>query len=147
VFAATVPAANEYDVLVAAAVQILNANYVPSVALVSHNSKGMMQLAKGTNGQYVMPPFSTANGLNVYGLRVIGTNEMTAEAFQVFDPTKSLFNWVENITIEVGMIDKDFENNMYRIRGELQGMHRIKAHEVAAFVKGDFAVAKAALTL
>lgn len=144
-FAALVNEANEFDVLVAAATQILQANYVPTAALVSHLSKGMMTLAKDANGTYALPPFSTADGLNVFGMRVIGTNEMPTDQFIAGDFSKSLFNWVENITIEVGMIDDDFAKNQYRIRGELQGMHRIKEHEKLAFVKGDFSVAKAAL--
>lgn len=146
-FAGAVLNANEFDVLVAGATQILNSNYVPSAALVSHNSKGKMSLAKGSNGQYVMPPFSTADGLNVYGLKVIGTTEMPTDQFLIMDPTKSLFNWVENIVIEVGMIDDDFEKNLYRLRGELQGMHRIKEHEKLAFVKGDFSDAIGTITI
>lgn len=144
-FAASIASANEYDVLVAAATQVLGQNFVPTAALVSHVARGRMSMAKGSNGQYVMPPFSTADGLNVYGLKVLGTNEMTAEQFLVMDPTKSLFNWVENIAVEVGLVNDQFIKNQYTLRGELQGMHRIKEHEKLAFVKGDFTVAKAAI--
>jgi len=144
-FALAVQLANEFDVLVAAATQILQANFVPTAALVSHLSRGQMSTAKTADGVYALPPFVTAGGLEVYGMRVIGTNEMATDQFIVGDFTKSLFNWVENITIEIGMIDDDFALNQYRIRGELQGMHRIKEHEKTAFVKGDFSVAKAAM--
>lgn len=144
-FAGKVEAANDYDVLVAAAVQVLNNNYVPSAALVSHVARGRMAMAKDSNGAYALPPFVTNGGVQVYGLRVIGTNELTAEGFIVMDPTKSLFNWVENITIEIGYVNDDFEKNIYRLRGELQGMHRIKEHEKLAFVKGNFDTAKAVL--
>jgi len=78
-------------------------------------------------------------------MKIIGTNHMPTDQFIAGDFTKSLFNWVENITIEIGMINDDFEKNQWRIRGELQGMHRIKEHEKLAFVKGDFSVAKAAM--
>jgi hypothetical protein len=137
--------ANEFDVLVAAATQVLQANFVPTAALVSHLSKGQMSMAKTADGVYAMPPFVTNGGLEVYGMKIIGTNEMATDQFLVGDFTKSLFNWVENITIEIGMIDDDFAKNQWRIRGELQGMHRIKTHEQTAFVKGDFSVAKAAM--
>lgn len=139
--------ANEYDVLVAAATEILLANYIPTHALISNVVKGRMNLAKGGDGHYVLPPFATVGGLQVYGMKVIGTNEMTAEQFLVIDPTKSLFNWVENITVEVGFVDDQFARNQYSIRGELQGMHRIKEHEKLAFIKGDFATAKALITV
>jgi chromatin segregation and condensation protein Rec8/ScpA/Scc1 (kleisin family) len=144
-FALGVQLANEFDVLVAAATQVLQANFVPTAALVSHLSKGQMSMAKTADGVYAMPPFVTNGGLEVYGMKIIGTNEMATDQFLVGDFTKSLFNWVENITIEIGMIDDDFAKNQWRIRGELQGMHRIKTHEQTAFVKGDFSVAKAAM--
>ena len=78
-------------------------------------------------------------------MKVIGTAHMPTDQFIVGDFTKSLFNWVENITIEIGMINDDFEKNQWRIRGELMGVHRIKTHEQGAFVKGDFSVAQAAM--
>ena len=143
--AGTVDFANEYDVLVAAATQILNQNYVPTSAIISHNSRASMNLTKNANGTYVLPPFSTAGGLNVYGLSVKSTTDMTGDNFLVGDFKKYLFNWVESPTVEVGMINDDFEKNIWRIRVELQGAGRVKAHEAFALVKGDFSVAKAAL--
>jgi HK97 family phage major capsid protein len=144
-FAGVVDEANEFDVLVAAATQILNANYVPKTALISHTTKGIMSLIKGSNGQYVLPPFISAGGLQVYGMNVISANAIQGDEFLVFDPSKSLFNWVESPTIEIGMINDDFEKNIWRLRCELQGVHRIKEHEKLAFVLGDFSVAKAAM--
>lgn len=144
-FAGQIVAPNEYDVLVTAATQILNENYVPTAALVSHIARARMNLAKSSTGHYVMPPFSTANGLTVYGLNVKSTNVMDSEEFYVMDPTKSLFNWVENINIEIGMINDDFKKNIYRLRAELTGAHRIKNFESKAFVKGDFTEAKNSL--
>lgn len=149
-FANTIANANEYDVLVVAATQILLNNYIPTHALISHIAKGRLNLSKGGDGHYVLPPFATVGGLEVYGMKVIGTNEMSGssgEQFLVIDPTKSLFNWVENITVELGWFDQQFLKNQWTIRGELQGMHRIKEHEKLAFVKGDFVTAKAAITV
>jgi len=145
VFATAVNFASQYDVLVAAATQVLNNGFVPTAALTSNNSLGQMSLNKDSGGGYVVPPFATAGGLNVYGMKVIGTAHMPTDQFLAGDFSKSLFNWIENITIEVGWINNDFEINQWRIRGELMGVHRIKAHETGAFVKGDFSVAQAAL--
>ena len=144
-FAAAVNNANEFDVLVAAATQIILNGFVPNFALVNPATHGAMNMTKTTDGVYIMPPFSSQSGLNVYGMKVIGTRDITGDAFLVGDSSKSLFNWVEGITIEVGMINDDFQKNIWRIRGELQGMHRIKSHEAFAFVKGDFSVAKGLL--
>lgn len=144
-FAGQIPNANEYDVLVAAATQVLIRNYVPTVALINHISKGLMVMSKNANGTYVLPPFSTNDGLNVYGLKVYSTNQITDDNFLVGDFKKYLYNQVEPITIEIGLINDDFEKNIWRIRGELQGMGRVKAHDTYAFVKGDFSVAKGLL--
>lgn len=140
-FAGAVENANEFDVLVAAITQILNANFVPTTALVTHNTKGLMNLRKGTDGHYVLPPFITAGGLQVYGVNVKSTNVLVDDEFLVADFKRALWNWVENPQIEVGYINDDFEKNIWRLRNEAQGMLRIKNHETPAFVKGDFSVA------
>lgn len=140
--AGTIPFANEYDVIVAAATQILNANFIPSIALLTHGTKGKMVTMKSTtDGHYILPPFSTNDGLNVYGVKVKSTNVLTGDEFLVMDPTRALWNWVENPQIEVGMINDDFKKNIFRLRIEAQGMLRVKNHETPAFVKGDFSVA------
>lgn len=138
--------ANEYDVLVAAATQVLNNNFVPGTALITHTSKAKMSMAKNSNGTYVLPPFSTTNGLQVYGMNVQSTNVLTGDEFLVGDFKRALFNWVENPTIEIGMINDDFERNIWRIRCELQGMLRVREYEKPAFVKGDFSTAIADMT-
>lgn len=145
VLAGTVVQPNEFDVLAVAATQVLNANFAPTLALITHTSKASMSMAKSTEGVYVLPPFITAGGLEVYGMKVRSTNVLVDDEFLVMDPTKALFNWVEGITLEVGMINDDFEKNIWRIRAELQGMLRVKEHERDAFVKGDFSVAKGLL--
>jgi HK97 family phage major capsid protein len=141
-FAGEVQDANEYDVIVAAATQILNANFVPSMGLITHNTKGLMSTRKATDGHYVLPPFSTVDGLNVYGVKLKSTNVLTDQEFLIMDPSRALWNWVENPQIEVGYINDDFAKNIWRLRVEAQGMLRVKEHERPAFVKGDFTTAK-----
>ena len=142
----TVPDANEYDVIVAAATQILNANFLPKEALITHGLKGKMQTMKATDGHYILPPFSTPDGLTVYGVKVRSTNVLTGDEFLVYDPSRALWNWVENPQIEVGWINDDFQKNIYRLRIEAQGMLRVKEHEKPAFVKGDMETAIAQIT-
>lgn len=147
-FAASIPFANEFDVLVAAATQVLNRNFVPSLAVLTHTTKGKMSTAKGVDGHYVLPPFVVLGGaLQVYGMSIKSTNALEGDEFLVMDPTRALWNWVENPQIEIGMINDDFEKNIWRLRAELQGMLRVKEHEKYAFVKGDFSVAAADITL
>lgn len=142
----TIPNGNEYDVIVAAATQILNANFVPKNALITHGLKGKMVTMKATDGHYILPPFSTNDGLNVYGVQVKSTNVLEGDEFLVMDPSRALWNWVENPQVEVGWINDDFNKNIYRLRIEAQGMLRIKEHERPAFVKGDMSDAIAQIT-
>jgi HK97 family phage major capsid protein len=140
-------AANEYDVIVAAATQILNANYIPRQALITHGLKGKMVTMKAADGHYLLPPFSTNDGLIVFGVSVKSTNVLTGDEFLVMDPSRALWNWVENPQIEVGMINDDFAKNIWRLRMEAQGMLRVKEHERPAFVKGDMSLAIDELTV
>lgn len=142
----TVPNANEYDVIVAAATQILNANFIPKEALITHGLKGKMQTMKATDGHYILPPFSTPDGLTVYGVKVRSTNVLEEDEFLVYDPSRALWNWVENPQIELGYINDDFAKNQYRLRIEAQGMLRVKEHEKTAFVKGDMETAIGLIT-
>lgn len=145
--AGTVLDANDFDVIRVAIGQVLKANYFPNAVLVSIDTATSMDLTKGNNGHYVLPPFTTAEGTVVKGIRVYASNFIPDDTFLVGDMTKYLFNFVEGLTIDVGYIDKQFIENMATIRAELCGMGRVKQHEVLAFVKGTFTAAKAALNM
>ncbi|MGA8761369.1 MAG: phage major capsid protein, partial [Candidatus Sulfotelmatobacter sp.] len=145
--AGTVLDANDFDVIRVAIGQVLKANYFPNAVLVSIDTATSMDLTKGNNGHYVLPPFTTAEGTVVKGVRVYASNFIPDDTFLVGDMTKYLFNFVEGLTIDVGYIDKQFIENMATIRAEIFGMGRVKQHEVLAFVKGTFTAAKAALNM
>jgi HK97 family phage major capsid protein len=149
---AAVPDAQNYDVIRAAIAQVrrggapadrkrggFNANYV----LVSVDQAAEMDLAKSdTDGHYLMPPFTSADGTVIKGVRVIETNFLEGDEFIVGDFSRYLFNIVDGLTIEVGYINDQFIKNQFTIRAEMYGMGRVKANEAFAFVKGDFANAK-----
>lgn len=152
---AAVPNPQNYDVIRAAIAQVrrggaptdrkrggFNANYV----LVSVDQAAEMDLAKSdTDGHYLMPPFTSADGTVIKGVRVIETNFLEGDDFIVGDFSRYLFNIVDGLTIEVGYINDQFIKNQFTIRAEMYGMGRVKANEAFAFVKGDFTSAKAAL--
>ena len=152
---AAVPDPQNYDVIRAAIAQVrrggaptdrkrggFNANYV----LVSVDQAAEMDLAKSdTDGHYLMPPFTSADGTVIKGVRVIETNFLDGDEFIVGDFSRYLFNIVDGLTIEVGYINDQFIKNQFTIRAEMYGMGRVKANEAFAFVKGDFTSAKAAL--
>lgn len=151
---AAVPQANDFDVIRAAAAQVRRGGapsnkkrggFRPNVALVSVDKAAEMDLTKASDGHYVMPPFTSADGTVIKGLRVIETNFVDDDEFVVGEFSRYLFNFVEGIRIDIGYINDQFVKNQFTIRAELSGMGRVKANETFAFVKGTFTAAKAAL--
>ena len=88
-----VPEANDADVLMAAILQVNNGyttdtekkGYIPNIVLVNPGSVTNMQLLKRTDGSYLLPPFLSSNGLNISGVRVIPSLDLTADTFLVGD--------------------------------------------------------------
>lgn len=144
-----------YDVIRAALAQVRRGGaptdrkrggFFANVALVSVDKAAEMDLAKsGTDGHYLMPPFTSADGTVIKGARVIETNFIEGDDFLVGDFSRYLFNIVDGLRIDIGYINDQFVRNQFTIRAEMYGMGRVKANEAFAFVKGDFTSAKAAL--
>jgi HK97 family phage major capsid protein len=147
---------NDYDVIRAAIAQVRRGGapttkkrggFRPNVVLVSVDKAAEMDLTRGTDGHYVMPPFTSADGTVIKGVRVIETNFVDDDAFIVGEFSRYLFNFVEGIRIDIGYINDQFIKNQFTIRAELMGMGRVKANEAFAFVKGTFQAAKDALVI
>ena len=137
--------ANNFDVIRAAVWQVISNNFQPNYVLVNPVDAASMDMAKASDGHYIMPPFATVNGQTVAGLRVIENNGVTAGDFLVADFSKSNLGIREDINISVGYENDDFTKNLVTILGEVRAVHYIKSNHVGAFVKGTFATAKAAL--
>lgn len=151
-----VAAPNEFDVIRAAVAQVRRGGapsnrkrggFRATAALVSVDMAANMDLAKGTDGHYVLPPFTSADGTVIKGVRVIETNFVGDDEFIVGDFSKYLFNYVEGMRIDIGYINDQFVRNQFTVRAELTGMGRVKANEAFAFVKGTFSAAITALTI
>lgn len=143
--AATVDNANNFDVIRAAVAQIVNANFVPNFVCVNPYDAAAMDLTKGTDGHYIMPPFSTVNGQIIAGVRVIENPGITAGDYLIGDFSKAAFYLREGISISVGWENDDFRKNLVTILGEMRGNLYISENNTGAFVTGDFATDKAAL--
>lgn len=140
--------ANNFDVIRAAAWQIANSGkgkFLPNYVLVNPVDAARMDMTKLTDGQYVIPPFVSAGGQTIYGLRVIENVGVTAGDFVVGDFGKSVLGIREEISINIGYENDDFTKNLVTILGEMRAFHYIKTNHNAAFVKGTFSTARAAL--
>lgn len=143
--AAGVDNANNFDVIRAAAWKIASNNFQANYALINPVDAAMMDLAKGTDGHYILPPFSTADGKQIAGLKVIENNGVTAGDFLVGDFSKSNLGIREDLTISIGYENDDFTKNLVTILAEVRAVHYIKSQHAAAFTKGTFATVRAAL--
>jgi len=153
--AGTVVDANRGDVLRAAIGQVRkgaeNASpeiggFNPNFILVSEDTYTSMDLEKSAlNGMYLYPRFMDEASTRIKGIPIIASNFIEDDQFIVGDFTKYLFNFVENLRIDVGYINDQFVKNLLTVRAELYGMGRVKNHERPAFVTGDFPTAIAEL--
>lgn len=145
-FANTIPAANNTDVLRVAIAQIQQANFMANYILLNPADAAALELTKSTTGEYTYP-INMAYGMpkTIYGLPVIENNLIPVGTFYVGDFTKSHLRVREDMNIQVGYVNDDFTKNLITILCEARACHFVKVNHYGAFVKGDFATAKAAL--
>jgi HK97 family phage major capsid protein len=146
-FANTIPQANILDVIRVAMSQIETAKFVPTHVVLNPVDVARMQLTKTTSGEYTTPFwYPSVNGeMRVANLIVVSTTYMTAGNFLVGDMTKSNLRIRENVNIQVGYVNDDFQRNMVTILAEARAVHYVKLNDVNAFVKGTIATAITAL--
>jgi len=146
-FAGSIPLANETDVIRVAIAQIQSANFEPTHVVLNPNDVAKMQLTKTNTGEYTYPMFLVdSNGVQtVATLPIISTTNIAAGDFLVGDMTKSNVRVREDVNMQVGYVNDDFQRNMVTILAEARLVHYVKANQVFAFVTGDFTTAKAAI--
>jgi HK97 family phage major capsid protein len=141
-----VPTPNRFDVLMAAVAQIAAANFTADTAVVNPADFYAMQLVKDAEGRYLLPPFSTADGMMVAGLRIVANNGVTVGDFLVGDFKKDNLAIREDVNIQIGYVNDDFTKNLVTILAEMRAVNYIKTNHLNAFVQGTFSTAITALT-
>jgi len=136
-----VKGANRLDVLRTAVAVIASDEFMPNVILLHPVDAALMDLTKDLNDNYILPPFTTAQGVDVRNVVIKENTGITKGTFLVADMTKSNYRIRKELGIEFGRSGEDFENNLYTIIAELRGVHYIKENHKKAFVKGNFETA------
>ena len=139
--AAAVDGANRLDVLRSAVALIRKAKFRANYIAINPVDAALMDMEKGKDNHYILPPFVTADGTRVAGTTVIESFSIDEGSFLVGDFTKSNLRIREEININLGYENDDFTKNMVTILAEMRAVHYIKLHHVPAFVKGTFAAA------
>jgi HK97 family phage major capsid protein len=141
----TITLPNDYDVVQAVALQTELAFGVPNAIFVNPAIVARMKMTKDQDGQYVMPTFATANGLEVSGMRVIPTTAVTGENFIGGDLSVLQVLIREELGIQIGLNGNDFIENKKTMLIEKRLVQFASANDVACLVKGAFNTAKALL--
>lgn len=144
-FATAVFNANRLDVLRTAVALVKKKRFNPNYIVISPMDAALMDLEKGNDGHYILPPFVTANGQRIAGILVIENEAIEEGSFLVGDFTKSNLRIREEININLGYENDDFTKNLVTILAEMRAAHYIKKHHIPAFLQGTFAAAITAI--
>ena len=146
VLATSVSTPNRVDALRVAVALVKKQRFTPTYGVINPMDAALMDLAKGEDGHYILPPFVTADGLRIAGIPLIENEAIDEGSFLVGDFNKSNLRIKEEININLGYENDDFTKNLVTILAEMRAVHYIKKHHVNAFLKGTFATAITAIT-
>jgi hypothetical protein len=142
--------ANIYDIISKMKTNIEAAsNYVCNYVLLNPNDvTDYMTLKKDSTNNYILPPFVRYEGgkMYVHNMEVIATSAVTADTMLVGDFSKAVVYTHGGVKIDIGMIDKQFVENMVTIRAEQELGLVVRTVHVNAFNK-ETGIAAAIVTL
>jgi len=140
-FANAVHNANYLDVIRAAVNQIVVAGkgkFSPNYCLVHPTDLAKMNMTKDTTGQYVLPGWTTDNGIRISGVQIVANTGMTSGDYLIGDFTRAKGFVRDSLEIKTGWEGDDFKYNRVTVRATMRVALRVKAQDELAFVTGDF---------
>lgn len=136
---------NNYDALLAAATQIRVQFFEPTMIFLNPIDAANMELTKTTQGQYLLPPFSTADGRNISGCIVVANVGIPQGSFLIGDANTFHVYALMGFIIKMGWINDDFQKNLMSLIGEQRFHAWISNNEIGAWVYDTFANVKTAI--
>lgn len=137
---------DNFGALRAAAAQVRSLKFNPNRAYINPIDGANMDIKKGQNGQYVLPPFTTADGKRIGAILIIETDEIPVGAFLMADMSKFHVRPYKGIQVKVGTNGEDFANNMVTVIVEQRLHAYVNSIDTGAFVYDTFATVKTAIT-
>lgn len=141
--------ANKFDVLRAAIYEIKAAGkgkFLPTAICLNSADAAELDLEKGEDGHYIMPPFTTSDRTTIKGVRVIENEMITAGTFLVGDFRKLNVANRRGLALQVSTENvDDFEKDMITMRLSRRAASYVRTNHVGAFITGTFADAITAL--
>ena len=148
-FALTVPVPNIADVVLTAVAQIESNFFQASHVVLHPRDVARLSLTKTNIGEYTYGSFvqNVIDGTQlIAGLPIVSSTYMTQGEFLVGDFSKANVRMRNNMNVQVGFVNDDFQKNMVSIIAELRAVAFVKTNDLNAFVKGNIANAITALT-
>jgi HK97 family phage major capsid protein len=149
--AGTITDANEFDVLIAAILQVKKAFGIPTGFFVNEGFLAKMISTKTTVGEYTNPTAFLGRDAQGYttlqGVRLIGTNALDSLGIDFIGGDLSVINVLfrQGMRVQIGLDGNDFINNKKTILLEQRLVQFVSANDTQVLVKGDFATAEALL--
>jgi len=136
------------DVLKAAALQARLKHFNPDVAAVNPSDFALLELEKDTQGNYVLPPFKSADGTLVAGMRIVQNTNVTVNTALVFDSSLPKFYVAREMQLKVwDQNEDDALNDRKTVTLWFRGQMRIRENEKLGLITiPDIAAAITALT-
>ena len=139
--------ANNFDAIKAGYTQQTTLNQNPNIVYLNPIDSANMEMTKAGDGHYVLPPFTTADGNIISGVRVKTANQIDIGKFLIGDFSKlNIRDYVE-LEIVLGWENDDMSRGYVTVVGEKRLMTYIKEFQKTAFLYGDFATIKAAIEI
>lgn len=135
--------ANIYDLISSLKTYVSNksdgtgaqSKYMPNFCLMNPVDTYKQKVLKATDGHYLLPPFVSADGMTVDGVRVIETPVVTAGTLLLGDANFATTYIEEDVVIEMGWINDQFVKNQWTVRAEQVLCNLVRNADVGGFVK------------
>lgn len=137
---------NNFDAIRAAIAQLTSLNFDRDiVAFMNPIDVANMELSKGTDGHYLLPPFTSADGTTIKGVTIIEDNNIAVGNLLIGDMTKYRVLMVEDFVIKWGYDSDDFSKNLITMIAEMRFHQYVSANHTGAFIYDSFADIKTAI--
>lgn len=138
---------DNYGALRAGAAQVRSLKFRPNRGYINPIDAANMDLKKGANGQYVLPPFTTADGRKIGSITLVETDEIPVGYFLIGDMKRFKIRPYKGIQVKAGYNGEDFSENMMTIIVEQRLHAYVNSIDTGAFVYDSFATVKAAILI
>jgi len=132
----TVPSATFYDLLAIAPEMLIGygSKFVFDTVLMNKKMINKLQLTKDADGNYIVPPFTTLNGMNVGGMVVVESNVMADNEAILADRRYGAIYEKAGVTMERGLVGSQFVQDLETLKVRKRLAFLIKESNARGFI-------------